>query len=66
MPGVEGGHLHQIQLPRSVVKDAFAGLHQMNITHATLFPGLDGYARRLRQRVGFLHGSKAFFDKTIY
>jgi len=35
-------------IPRSFRMDAIADLRSMNITAATLFPGLDGFARSLR------------------
>jgi hypothetical protein len=56
-------NLRRILFPRSVLRDAFDQLHKMNISHASLFPGVDGYARRLRHRVGFLQHSE-FFDGT--
>ena len=67
MPGVSNPNkLRKILLPRSVLRDAFVGLYKMNITHATLFPGLDGYARSLRHRIGFLQDASQFFDATRY
>jgi len=57
MPGAKDpGNLRKILLPRNAtfLADAFAGLHRMNMTHATLFPGLDGYARSLRHKIDFL------------
>ena len=66
MPRVsEPTNLRKILLPRSVIDDAFSGLQRMNITHSTLFPGLDGYARSLRHRIGYLR-SGGFFDATRY
>jgi hypothetical protein len=38
-------------LPRSMHRNALQDLHSMNITAATLFPGLDGFARSMRIHV---------------
>jgi hypothetical protein len=35
--------------------EAFDHLHRMNITEATLFPGLDGFARSLRNKIPLRH-----------
>jgi hypothetical protein len=37
----------KIVLPPAVIKEALPSLFQMNISRATLFPGLDGYAQGL-------------------
>ena len=37
----------KIVIPRSCFKEAFKDLHRMNISRASLFPGLDGYAQAL-------------------
>jgi hypothetical protein len=47
-------NLRKILLSPDVLSDAFRSLRSMNITHATLFPGVDGYARSLRHRIDFL------------
>lgn len=60
---LDSRNLRKILLPRSVLQDAFEGLRRMNISHATLFPGVDGYARSLRHRLSFLR-TKDFFDAT--
>jgi hypothetical protein len=39
--------LHQIVLPASIRMDAMKWLYRMNITNASLFPGLDGLARSI-------------------
>ncbi|WP_322044584.1 FRG domain-containing protein [Paraburkholderia sp. J67] len=39
--------LHQIVLPASLRMDAMKWLYRMNITNASLFPGLDGLARSI-------------------
>jgi hypothetical protein len=46
-------NLKKIILPRALLKDAIAHLRSMNISNATLFPGIDGYAKSLRHRIGF-------------
>ena len=38
----------KINLPRQFHKDAYLDLHRMNIDEASLFPGLDGFARSLK------------------
>jgi hypothetical protein len=43
----------KIIIPQSCVDDALVNLFQMNISRATLFPGLDGYA----QSLGVFHPS---------
>jgi FRG domain len=57
--------LRKILLPRSVLPEAFVGLYRMNITHTTLFPGLDGYARSLRHKIDLLRDTTKFFDATV-
>lgn len=65
MPEVDNpANFRRILLPRSVLNDAFDSLHRMNITHFSMFPGLDGYARNLWHRIGFLDSGE-FFDETI-
>ena len=39
--------LRKYVLPASVRADAMRALYRMNITHATLFPDLDGLARSI-------------------
>lgn len=64
VPGANrAANLKRILLPRAVLRDAFADLHRMNITYASLFPGVDGYARRFRHRIGFFRSGE-FFDGT--
>lgn len=41
------GHVVQIVLPNSVRQEALIDLDLMNINHATLFPGIDGFARSI-------------------
>lgn len=38
----------KINLPRQLHRDAYLDLHRMNIDEASLFPGLDGFARSLK------------------
>jgi hypothetical protein len=44
-------HLYLILLPNSetFLEDSFRELHRMNMNSATLFPGLDGFARHLNK-----------------
>jgi len=41
----------RLLLPRHIHKTALVDLHRMNITAATLFPGLDGFARSMQIHV---------------
>jgi hypothetical protein len=59
-PEVEWDEIHgsdqeygaiRIVLPRDIHKDALEDLHKMNVTAATLFPGLDGFARSMSYHV---------------
>ncbi len=64
IPGiVDSGNSLKILLPRMVLSEAFQSLHRMNIGYATLFPGIDGFARSLRNRFDFLR-TKQFYDLT--
>jgi hypothetical protein len=64
LPGVlNPRNLKKIILPRSVLPQAFRSLHRMNINSATLFPGVDGYARGLHHGIEFLL-SKDHFHGT--
>lgn len=58
-------NLRKFLLPRSILSDAFMGLHRMNISYSTLFPGIDGYSRNLRHRVAFIRSGR-LFDATQY
>ena len=40
--------LIKIILPEAVRNEAMESLYKMNITAATLFPGLDGFARSMK------------------
>jgi hypothetical protein len=41
------GNLHKLRLPRKIRTDVLKALAKMNIGRATLFPGLDGFAKSL-------------------
>ena len=58
-------NLKKIVLPRSVLGEAFRGLRQMNISAASLFPGIDGFARSLDHNIDFLR-SLDLFEGTEY
>jgi hypothetical protein len=47
-------NLAKIVLPSRVRADALADLRKMNITETTLFPGIDGFARSLRNELHLL------------
>ncbi|HEX7230000.1 MAG TPA: FRG domain-containing protein [Candidatus Binatia bacterium] len=58
LPGIlDGAKLRKILLPYGVLSDAFRSLQAMNISHRTLFPGIDGLARSLRHRIDFLRAT---------
>lgn len=44
-----------LNLDKCDIEKAFNELYRMNITHATLFPGLDGYAHTLNTRFIFFY-----------
>lgn len=46
--------LINVQIPRSERKIALRDLEKMNITHASLFPGLDGFAKSLKLKFSTL------------
>jgi hypothetical protein len=45
--GADGADLTRYVIPHSRSRDVARSLYRMNITEATLFPGLDGFARSL-------------------
>lgn len=55
----------KIIIPRRSFRTAFDDLHAMNVTSATLFPGLDGFARSLYYHLRSLSWEKddEFFDR---
>jgi hypothetical protein len=66
LPGVlESGNLRKILLPYDILSNAFRSLRSMNMSYATLFPGVDGFARSLRHRIDFLHAME-FENETKY
>jgi hypothetical protein len=58
-------NIKRILLPRSVLSEAFASLRKMNISAASLFPGIDGYARSQHHALDFLRHVPLFED-TAY
>jgi hypothetical protein len=48
------GNLTHFQIPRSQSADLVQELHEINVTDATLFPGLDGFAKSLWTSMRFL------------
>jgi hypothetical protein len=40
-------HVHKLSIARALRIDILAALNKMNITRATLFPGVDGFAQSL-------------------
>lgn len=44
--------LKKILLPTADIDEAMADLSAMNVNHATLFPGIDGYAMEAKAKVG--------------
>lgn len=61
----EASNLKKIILPRSILSEGFASLRRMNISAASLFPGIDGYARSQHHTLDFLR-SVPLFDGTVY
>ncbi len=53
-PHLKGARLYKIVIPGSVRLDLLEELEKMNISYATLFPGLDGFARSLRTSLQLL------------
>ena len=47
--------LINVQIPRKERKKALRDLEKMNITHASLFPGLDGFAKSLKVKFSTLN-----------
>jgi hypothetical protein len=51
----EGGPTaRRYRLTRDILRDGFAGLQRMNISRATLFPGIDGFAQHYRYKLRFI------------
>ena len=53
---LDGPAMIKIVLPRRIHREAIDDLRKMNITAATLFPGLDGFARSLRHTLRIFEG----------
>ncbi|MFL6208265.1 MAG: FRG domain-containing protein [Pyrinomonadaceae bacterium] len=53
----------KIILPQRSIQTALNDLHDMNVTSATLFPGLDGFARSLYYHLRSLTFDEEFFDR---
>lgn len=49
-------HLIKIELPKSLREETLRDLRIMNITRATLFPGIDGFAQSLRHAPLLMEG----------
>jgi len=62
----DAANLRKILLSRSMLPDAFTGLRRMNITYASLFPGLDGYTRSMLHLIHSLKDPRLFHDPTDY
>ncbi len=45
-------HLMKVIIPRARLDTVLKELYAMNISRATLFPGLDGFAQSLRMNLG--------------
>lgn len=66
VPGADDpSNLKKILLQRSVLPDAFTNLRRMNISAASLFPGIDGYARSQHHIIDFLR-TVPLFKGTVY
>lgn len=55
-------HVLKFVLPRACLQDTARRLFDLNITDATLFPGLDGFARSLRMTLRFLERRRKLSD----
>jgi len=69
LEAVEGAtdpkNIKKLVLPRSVLQEGFAALGKMNISAASLFPGVDGFARSLCHKMEFLR-TVPLFDGADY
>ncbi|HUL48626.1 MAG TPA: FRG domain-containing protein [Gemmatimonadales bacterium] len=66
VPGATAANsLKKLLLARSMLAEGFAGLRSMNITAASLFPGIDGYARSQFHSLEFLR-SVPLFEGSMY
>lgn len=55
----------KINLPRDWNKEIIGNLYQMNIDAASLFPGLDGFARSLKFPVRIRENTEAAIDELL-
>jgi len=66
VPGAtDPANLKKVILPRSILSEAFLNLRKMNISAASLFPGIDGFARSQYHSIDFLR-SVPLFEGTDY
>lgn len=56
----------KITLPRKIYKTVLRDLYKMNITAASLFPGLDGYAKTLNMKYTIPHSLQELGDNYVY
>jgi hypothetical protein len=52
------GNVNRFRIPRESMVDVLKELQESNISEATLFPGLDGFARSLLRRLPFFLGQQ--------
>ena len=50
--------IHKATCPGSIRRDTLIELNRLGVDDSTLFPGLDGYARSLKQQVSLEYGEK--------
>ena len=62
---LHGFQLFKFLLPRTILQDSMTALQRMNMQPATLFPGLDGYARQFRSRIDFYCSGTLFSETDI-
>lgn len=55
----------KITLPREIYKSVLRDLYKMNITPASLFPSLDGYAKTINMMYTITHSYKEFVDNYL-
>jgi hypothetical protein len=61
----DSGWFRKFLFPRSVLREALDSLFRMNMHPASLFPGLDGYARRFRTRLTFFADGD-LYEETVW
>src|SRR5260221_3362534 len=62
---LSGLTLLKFVFPRTLLQDSITALYRMNMQPATLFPGLDGYARNFRPRLHFYCRVDLFSETKI-